>query len=60
MVKKYIVTLTSEEKEELQLYVSRGKLAARIIQRAHILLQADEGKRDEDISKSLRCSTRAC
>src|SRR5947209_16461190 len=43
MNKKYIVTLTDEERSRLETLVSRGKAAARTIQRAWILLKADVG-----------------
>jgi transposase len=41
MKKKYIVTLTREERETLQALVSRGKGAARKLTHARILLKAD-------------------
>ena len=43
MNKKYIVTLTDEERTRLETLVSQGKAAARTIQRAWILLKADVG-----------------
>jgi transposase len=43
MNKKYIVTLTDEERTRLDTLVSQGKAAARTIQRAWILLKADVG-----------------
>jgi transposase len=42
MKKKYIVTLTKEERQLLQAMLSRGKAAARKLMRARILLKADE------------------
>ncbi len=56
MVKKYIVTLTQKEREELSGIIKKGKNAAKI-RRSHILLGADasaEGKQmtDEAISKA--------
>jgi transposase len=42
MKKKYIVTLTKEERQMLQAMLSRGKAAARKLMRARILLKADE------------------
>jgi len=42
MKKKYIVTLTKEERQMLQVMLSRGKAAARKLMRARILLKADE------------------
>jgi len=41
MKKKYIVTLTQEEREKLQATLSRGKAAARKLMHARILLKAD-------------------
>jgi len=43
MAKKYIVTLTAEEREELIKLVSVGRRSALTITRARILLKADEG-----------------
>jgi transposase len=43
MNKKYIVTLSDEERQRLETLVSKGKVAARKIQRAWILLKADAG-----------------
>jgi transposase len=39
--KKYVVTLTEEERQELREMVSRGKAAARKLVHARILLKAD-------------------
>ena len=41
MKKKYIVTLTQEERKMLQAMLSRGKAAARKLMHARILLKAD-------------------
>jgi transposase len=41
MKKKYIVTLTEEERQGLRQMVSRGKAAARKLMHARILLKAD-------------------
>ncbi len=41
MKKKYIVTLTEEERQMLQAMLSRGKAAARKLVHARILLKAD-------------------
>jgi transposase len=43
MNKRYIVTLTAEERQELEALVSRGKQAVWRQTRAWILLQADAG-----------------
>jgi transposase len=40
-MKKYKVTLTTEERQQLQTLISRGKGAARKLTRARILLKAD-------------------
>ena len=44
MKKKYIVTLTEEERRMLQEMLSRGKAAARKLMHARILLKADAGR----------------
>ena len=41
MKKKYIVTLTDEERQTLHEMLSRGKAAARKLTHARILLKAD-------------------
>jgi len=43
MKKKYIVTLTQEERRTLQAMLSKGKAAARKLMHARILLKADAG-----------------
>ncbi|MGV3722008.1 MAG: hypothetical protein ACO1SX_13940 [Actinomycetota bacterium] len=42
MPKKYRVTLTAEEREQLAAMLSKGKAAARALSHARILLKADE------------------
>ncbi|MFA7238289.1 MAG: helix-turn-helix domain-containing protein [Phycisphaeraceae bacterium] len=42
MQKKYVVTLTDEERQTLGMMISRGKAAARKLTRARILLKADQ------------------
>jgi hypothetical protein len=44
MEKKYIVTLTKEEREELNELINKGKVAGYKIKHANILLKADEGE----------------
>ena len=44
MLKKYIVTLTSDERRMLQDLISRGKAAARKLIHARILLKADQSE----------------
>ena len=58
MKKKYIVTLTQEERRMLQEMLSRGKAAARKLTHARILLKADvaaggPGWNDEAIVEAL-------
>jgi transposase len=53
MQKRYIVTLTDEERQFLREFVKRGTVPARKLTRAHILLRADEGATDEAIAESL-------
>ena len=63
MAKRYRVTLTQEEREQLRLMISRGKGDARKLAHARILLQADEagggpGRTDGQIASALDASTR--
>jgi transposase len=58
MKKKYIVTLTEEERQTLQEMLSRGKAAARKLMHARILVKADAppagpGWNDEAIAEAL-------
>ena len=55
--KKYHVTLTPAEREQLKEIISKGKQAAAKIRRAHLLLAADEAEgglkmRDEQIKRA--------
>ena len=59
MIKKYVVTLTDEERGSLRAWVSSGKAAARKLTHARILLQADRaeagvGWTDQRICEGLR------
>lgn len=63
MAKRYRVTLTQEEREQLGQMISRGKADARKLAHARILLQADEAeggprRTDEQIASVLDTSTR--
>lgn len=51
--KTYIVELKDEEKEELVALLKGGQTKARKLNRAHILLLADEGKSDAEIASVL-------
>lgn len=55
--KKYIVDLTSEEREDLEALISSGVAPARKLTRARILLKADEGWTDKAISEALDVGT---
>ncbi len=61
-MKKYVVTLTDEERIQLRQMISTGKAAARKLIHARILLKADAGEggpnwNDEQISQSLEVGT---
>ena len=51
--KKYIVDLTEAERQQLLNLVKKGKLSARKLNRAHILLQAANGATDDAIAAAL-------
>lgn len=60
MQKRYLVTLTTDEREELVSLISRGKAAARKLMRARILLLADQAEggpamADAEITKAVTC-----
>lgn len=54
---KYLVELNEEEKEILYSLTSKGKESARKLKRANVLLQANEGKKDNEIVGLLNVST---
>jgi hypothetical protein len=58
MTKKYIVSLSDDERSELRELVRKGTLSARRLTRAHILLQADEGATDASIADALHVGKR--
>lgn len=53
MPEKYIVTLTSEERQQLLEITHHNNVSARRFKRAQILLLADDGHRDETIAQML-------
>lgn len=60
MEKRYRVTLTAEERQELRALVSKGKAAARKLTRARVLLLADQAadgpaQSDPEICAALGC-----
>lgn len=61
--KKFLVTLTPEERQQLRKLVSAGKRSARTLTRARILLQADQADggpawEDAPIVEALGCGMR--
>jgi transposase len=57
MAKKlYLVNLSDEEKKQLREVTSKGKIKARQMKRAMILLEANEGMSDPQIMKALGVS----
>jgi transposase len=61
--KKYLVTLTPEERDRLTWLTSAGKASARTLTRARILLKADQADGgpawlDADIAEALDCGLR--
>ena len=53
MEKVYIVELLDEQWWRLRALISSGPWGVRMVNRAHILLLADEGKRDREIAPAL-------
>ena len=61
MIKKYIVSLSKEERFQLQTMISTGKSAARKLSHARILLLADtaeSGRTDQEIVDAVGVSVR--
>ena len=63
MAKRYRVTLTAEERGELERMIARGKADARKLAHARVLLQADEAEGgparvDEEVASALDVSVR--
>lgn len=56
MPKRYIVDLTEPERTHLRELTKRGKVSARKLTRAHILLQAADGTIDTRIAEMLHVS----
>jgi len=53
MAKRYLVTLSEDERTHLLALTKKGTLSARKLTRAHILLQADAGAMDAAIAATL-------
>lgn len=58
-MKKYIVTLSPEEKEELQMILHKGNHPASVRDRAQALLFSAKGLKDESISELLEINVRS-
>lgn len=56
MAKKYVVTLVDDEREKLLKLIGSGTAKARTINRARILLKANDGWQDKEISQALDVS----
>ena len=54
MAKKYIVELTAEERDALEKQLRKGKISARRLKRAQILLAADAGQIDQQIAQPVQ------
>ncbi len=50
----FVVKLTNEDREYLNQFIRRGKASARSLARARILLMADEGYSNEEITEVLK------
>jgi transposase len=57
-MEKYRVSLTDEERDTLKGLLNKGKVAARKIAHARILLLAEAGQDDDSIATALSVSTR--
>jgi transposase len=55
--KIYIIDLTNEERTHLLDFIKSGERSARKLNRARILLLADEGKADSEIAAALHTGT---
>lgn len=53
MAKRYLATLTAEERVQLLRLTKQGRVSARKLMRAHVLLQADAGVSDKAIAAAL-------
>ncbi len=51
--KKYIIDLSADERDQLQLMIRRGKTSSRKLTRARILLKASDGFTDLEIVSAL-------
>jgi transposase len=54
--KVYLVDLSDDERQQLRTLIHGGTARARLVNRAQILLHADEGKGDKEIATALHTS----
>ncbi|MCA1726010.1 MAG: IS630 family transposase [Thermomicrobia bacterium] len=54
--KVYVVELTQDERQQVQAVIHGGMAKARMVNRAQILLHADEGRADQEIAAALHTS----
>lgn len=57
MRKLYVVDLSEEEKAQLHSLTKKGKTSARKLNRARVLLLADQGETDQQIAKAVGVGT---
>ena len=55
-MKKYVVRLSEEQRGRLRKAISSGRAAARELAHARVLLEADEGRTDDEVAASVRVS----
>ena len=53
-MKKYVVELTGQEREELEALTRKGTASARRLKRALVLLAVDDGDKDEEVAAKAR------
>jgi transposase len=51
--KQHRVVLDEQQKRQLQGFISKGQVSARVIRRAHVLLLAAEDKQDKEVAAAL-------
>ena len=55
--KQYIVKLSDEQRDRLEVLIGKGQAKARVLRRAYTLLLADEDKTDAMVAECLKCTT---
>ena len=56
MSKRVMIQLSDADRESLKTLIRKGKVSARKLNRAHILLLADEGSSEQEIGRLLHTS----